>query len=323
MIHPVGLAMGVVLSVAVGLWFANLGRERLEASADEALGDQHARIAEGTAAYVRANYQSLLTAAAGGPVAIPYSTLTAAGAANPLYASENKLGQTYLGCAWRDATAPNLLNWLLAAQGGDAQQDPRVARVAWSIQKSKKASGAFVHSTIDPSHMNCVSGACLPINLNVCASAGVTLAPGRAVALGWYNSNTLLTNFLYRYPGTPDGNVMHQDIAMNQNSVTGATDVVLDSTSSTGTTLANRPLATQLRSGDILAKPNCPAGTTPRVTAAVNSIAEPTATAFSGFGAETLDNGPSWTVRGYVDTEDGKRYLTPADGYFIVTAACI
>ncbi len=322
MIHPAGLVMGVVLSVGVGLWLVDRSVEMFAAAADEAIGDQHAKVAEGTAAYVRLNFQVLLNNAAAGPVPITYAALNAAGATNPLFSGQNRLGQTYLGCAWRDPAAPTALNWLIAAQGGDAQPDPRVARVAWSIQRSKKGTGAFVHSTVDPGHANCVSGACVPINLNICAAAGVSLAPGRAIALGWFSSQTLMTNFLYRYPGTPDGNIMHQDIAMNQNSVTGATDVILDSTSSTGTSLTNRPLTAQLRSGEIVAKPNCPAGKTARVTVSAHSIAEPTMTAFSGFGFETQDNGPSWTVRGYVDTEDGKSYLSAADGYFIAAVSC-
>lgn len=321
MLHPIGLAMGVGLSIAVGLWFANLGADLLAAAADEAIGDEHAKMAEETGAYVRVNFQNLLTAAAAGPVPITYSALIAAGAANQLYSGENKLGQSYIGCAWRDAMAPNILNWLLAAQGGDAQPDPRVSRIARSIQKSKKATGAFVHSTIDPGHFRCVSGGCSG-SLNVCSAAGITLAPGRAIALGWYNTNTLMTNFLYRYPGTPGGNVMHQDIAMNQNSVTDATDVTLSTTSSTGTTLTDRPLSTQLRSGQILAKPNCPVGKTPYVIVSLHSVAEPTLTAFSGFGSETQDNGPSWTITGYVDTEDGKRYLSASDGYLIANASC-
>ena len=88
----------------------------------------------------------------------------------------------------------------------------------------------------------------------------------------------------------------------------GARDVVTE----TGQTLLNSvQFATVANPGDLIRKPTCPSGMTPRILTALNRVSTPSGRALHGIQLPVDELADSWRVRAVITGSGGKETATP------------
>lgn len=276
--------------------------------------------------YVRANYSALVTATAGGPVAVTVAQLVTAGYLDPGVAASgfiNPYGQ--VPAAWiRTVTCaptacPNRLQLVTIMTGLPVLDIQTIAGIATRANGMGALAG-FVPAT-SPTRLVRVFGAG-NVDLTAYAALGAPGA-GRAGAISFYDGSQLSSDWLARYStGNAEDNRMHTAIDMNGNDVTNGGTIQANDFQITGkgNAWASGAIgdAQVVASGAVFTKPTCPHGSPQIYTSVVNAAADAAGTLWSSVQTWAVDNGASWTINMRVRTAGG--WVTPADGFGNVLA---
>jgi type II secretory pathway pseudopilin PulG len=167
--------------------------------------------------YVQDNFATLVASAAGGPVAVPISTLTAQNYLPPSFPTLNAYGQAYQ--LYVRERSPTVLESLALTTGGTAMSSSDGGRIALLL----KASGGFTpagSATINGTN----GGWSAPLATYVPAAAPQPSGTPAAYSIQYAVMGP--TGALIRYAtGNPVDNQMQTAIAMNGNNINGANNI--------------------------------------------------------------------------------------------------
>lgn len=173
--------------------------------------------------YVQDNFASLVASAAGGPVAVPISTLTAQNYLPPSFPTLNAYGQAYQ--LYIRERSPTVLESLALTTGGTAMSSSDGGRIALLL----KASGGFTpagSATINGTN----GGWSAPLSTYVPGAAPRPSGTPAAYSIQYAVMGP--TGALIRYAtGNPADNQMQTTLAMNGNNISGAANIGAQSVS--------------------------------------------------------------------------------------------
>jgi type II secretory pathway pseudopilin PulG len=173
--------------------------------------------------YVQDNFATLVASAAGGPIAVPISTLTAQNYLPPSFPTLNAYGQAYQ--LYIRERSPTVLESLALTTGGTAMSSSDGGRIALLL----KASGGFTpagSATINGTN----GGWSAPLSTYVPAAAPQPSGTPAAYSIQYAVMGP--TGALIRYAtGNPADNQMQTTLAMNGNNISGAANIGAQSVS--------------------------------------------------------------------------------------------
>lgn len=194
----------------------------IDAALDDTRGQHAGRhqslVVDAAERYIRDHYADLVTASAGGPVAIPVATLADLLPAG--FQPANAYAQT--PCVRIVQPAPGRLNALIVAEGGQSIPERDVAYVA---AHAGRGGGQIVaeDTTVAQGVFGSWRVATAPYSAVTCGATGPTEAASNrlASALFFDGPGTAAVDFLYRreVPGHPELNALDVPVAMQGRAV--------------------------------------------------------------------------------------------------------
>lgn len=316
-----------------------------EQANDYSLGDFLTTANDAATTYITANFATLAPPlkAAVVPTSIPWATVAAAVPGS--VTSPTPYGQT-LSLVIRaqknidqdgngtmcQADAGELcpVEGFVVVSGGVALNDARLARVARRVSQGH-GGGIFNFIRMNAVTAPAVSSAAGSDTWTVLDTDFAPIAwpgtghPMARTVIGGGETDTLS---LSRFPH-PTANQMHATITMNRFNITGAGDVCLDSTIKDGACLSDSVQEmSMLASGSVVTKPVCPAGKSADILLSVAKAAAGNGHAMIGQTVGSTDNGATWTIHMWIDTENdaGTGIVTiepdAAHGALMVSTKC-
>ena len=317
---------GALFVLALGLGLIAAAYTRSWSETLEQIAAQHLRTFHQAAdGYVRSNYNALVTATAGGPVAVTVAQLVTAGYLDPGVAATGFINPfSHVPVAWiRTVTCvpacANRLELVSALRSGKTLSRLTATGVAVRANGAGTNAGFIVASA--PSTLVRVFGAGT-VDLTPYAALGLPGA-GHVAAVSFYDGSQLAADWLARHASSnPEENRMRTAIDMTGNDITNggnfyANDIEL---TGKGNQWASAAIASAsiVAAGQSVTKPTCPHGTPAVYTAVTNAAADAVGTLWSSVQTWAVDAGATWTINIRVRTATG--WVTPADGFGNVLA---
>jgi hypothetical protein len=313
-------ALGALVALAFALVMVALATAQNASALKEQAASQQLRTFHQAAdAYVRSNFAALVTASAGGPVAVSVLQLANAGVIDPSVSATgypNAFGQTPV--AWiRSVTCapacPNRLQLVSVTRGGETLSAAVVRSIATRANGAGTNAGFIVAAA--PTGLVRVYGAGT-VDLAPYAALGLPGA-GRVGAVSFFDGSQLGSDFLARSAtGNLEDNRMRTGIDMSGNAITNGGDFTANDFRISGKDNAWASSAIQsafiAANGTTIPKPTCPRGAPAIYTAISNAAADNVGTLWSSVQTWAVDNGASWNVNIRVRTAVG--WVNPADG---------
>jgi len=315
----VGAIATIVITGLLLSMLATMTMRSMETSKDEMAGEHALRVLAGAVEYINANKAALLTATAGGPVAIPFADLQAGNFILPGLQNVNGYNQTYNLLVYQPA--PNRLEGHLTTTGGEAIPNGRLGRIARKIG----AAGGFV-DTITPATIQGVNGG-WSTPVATYAATGLAPTPGHIVLYTAFAGTSVVSNWLSRIDtGDPLDRTMQADILMGGNNIANAR---LVTTQDVVSSVNNFRLSTSSQNGQlysagsIITKPACPTGQAPKIQYAPAIFSDnATGNVMSATQSWSDDLGSSWRINLRVRTASGWTTPNPAFGQVEVFVSC-
>jgi type II secretory pathway pseudopilin PulG len=242
------LVIAVVAILSVGALRSQLGYQ--SNIKDESAAQQMRDVVNAASAYIQANAATVDANAAAGPTQITTAMLQAANYLPATFQNTNPFGQSYVVLVRQISAGVDQA--LVVTTGGALIADNRLPQIAGRIG----SDGGYIAASSPTLAQGAFGGwqaATTPFN-----ASGVTPSAGHLAATVFFNNNTILSDYLYRFPvpGQPDANRMHTALDMNANNITGAGTVTATAVSIGGQTLGT----TQATAVTQLANLDCAAG---------------------------------------------------------------
>jgi len=178
-------------------------------------------VRDATANYVSNNWSTVYASAAS-PIVITVATLKAAGYLSSAVSGTNPWQQAHAALLMQ--AGANMMAGAVVTYGGNAIPYEDIRTIAsWTGD-----FGGYVPYSAEP--YNCTApcakgvGSFWTISLSSWNSTGLVPTAGHLANNLFFNSGTLLSPFLYRYPqpNNPDAQTMHGGLNMNSNVITNA-----------------------------------------------------------------------------------------------------